>query len=262
MASNLALLQEALLADIRTGSTAAVGRIKVPKGADAQGRLGVYQNAYKLRLAGILREEYPVLWAFMGEREFWRMAHRFIDACPSGHPNARMVPTRLPRFLETDDRYRDRKAVCEIAALEDAFSRAFDARDAELTTMADFTAFPAEHIAALRLVFAPEVSLVPVSTNAAEICKCVWAGRPAPEAAELPGPVSMLVWRQGLESKYRVVEAEEAMLVGETMAGKDFAALCEMAAFMNGAETAPARLAGYLTTWINAQMIAGLHASG
>ena len=75
----------------------------------------------------------------------------------------------------------------------------------------------------------------------------------------MPGPASALVWRQGLGSKYRLLEAEEAMLVGEAMAGKDFAALCEMAAFMDDADTAPARLAGYLTTWLNAEMIAGLH---
>jgi len=261
MASRLAALQQALQADIRTGTAASVGRLKVPAHASTQTRLGVYQNAYKLRLAGILEDEYPVLLAFMGRAEFWRMAHRFIDACPSDHPNARMVPTRLPGFLDTDDRYRDLKAVREIAALEDSFSRAFDARDIELATMADLTAFPAEHIAAMRLAFAPAVSLLPLSTNAADICQCVWDNRPAPEAAELPEPVSALVWRQDLGSKYRVVKAEEAMLVGEAMAGKDFAALCEMAAFMGDADTAPARLAGYLTTWLNAEMIAGLRRS-
>ena len=262
MASRLASLQQALQADIRTGSTATVGRISVPAGASAQTRLGVYQNAYKLRLAGILEEEYPVLLAFMGKQEFWRLAHRFIDACPSNHPNARMVPARLPGFLETDERYRQRKTVCEIAALEDAFSRAFDARDVELATMADLGAFPAGHIAAMRLAFAPAVSLLPLSTNAADICKCVWNDRPAPEAAELPKPASALVWRQDLGSKFRILEAEEAMLVGEAMAGKDFAALCEMAAFMDDPETAPARLAGYLTAWLNAEMIAGLRRGG
>jgi hypothetical protein len=113
----------------------------------------------------------------------------------------------------------------------------------------------------MRLAFAPAVALLPLETNAVDICKSVWDGRPAPETAELPEPVSALVWRQGLGSKYRVVKAEEAMLVGEAMAGKDFAALCEMAAFMDDADTAPARLAGYLTTWLNAEMIAGLRRS-
>lgn len=258
MASRLAALQAALQGDIIGRTTLSAGRIRTPEGVSAERRIGVYQNAYRLRLAGILADEYPVLSAFMGERDFWRMAHRFIDACPSIHPNARMAPARLPGFLASDERYRDNAPVCEIAALEDGFSRAFDARDTRLATMDDLSAFPADRVAGMRVAFAPPVSLLTVTVNAVDICRTVWEGGSAPQAAALPEPARVLVWRQALGAKYRVLLAEEAMLVGEAMAGKDFAALCEMAAFMDDAETAPARLAGYLTAWIGADMVEAL----
>jgi hypothetical protein len=258
MASRLADIQQALQADILNRTSGTCSRIKVPAGAAAESRLAVYQNAYKLRLAGILEDEYPVLKAFMGEADFYRMADRFIDACPSAHPNARMVSTRLEQFLVSDGRYASQAVIREIAALENAFSCAFDTSDTALVAMADLASFPADRISEMQIVFSPAVALVALSTNAADICAGVWEGAPAPPAETLSETVQMLVWRQDLSSKYRRVEAEEAMLVSEALAGKDFGTLCELAAVYDDAEAAPARVAGYLTAWINAEMVSEL----
>lgn len=258
MSSSLAELQARFQSNIRDRTDDVVSSLKVPEKADARGRLAVYQNAYKLRLASILESEYPVLRAFLGEEAFMRLADRYIDAYPSHHPNARKVSVGLAEFLRSDPRYDGETAAGDIAALENAVSGAFDAPDAELATMQELAGQAPETIPEMPIVFCPSVSLITLTTHAEEICQAVWNDQPVPAARERSGPTHMLVWRQDLGSKFRAAEAEEAMLVAEAMKGKTFGVLCEMASVMGEEETAAARLAGYLTEWINAQMVRAL----
>jgi len=258
MKPTLADLQNQFQTDILSGSDRILPKLKVPANAARKSRLSVYQNAYRLRLVGILEEEYPVLCKYLGQADFWLLADRFIKAMPSHHPNARMFPVRLPDFMANDAKVSDRPEAVDLAALENALSRAFDARDADIVEMNALTALPAEHIAALEIAFGPSVASVPMSTNAERIYAALSDGEDPPKVRQLEERANILVWRQEMGAKYRAIGAEEAMLVAEIKRGKDFGVLCAMAAVMDDAETAPARIAGYLTQWISAGMISAL----
>ncbi|MCB1385029.1 MAG: putative DNA-binding domain-containing protein [Nitratireductor sp.] len=260
--TSLADLQQRLQQDILHRGTASLASIRAPEGINKAGRLGVYQNAYKLRLVEILSGEYDGLWAYMGDKAFWRMADRYIDACPSSHPNARYVSNRLAEFLATDPRYREMPALADLARLEFAIEWAFDSPDADRATMETLAALPPERIGDMVLTFAPQVQLITTATNTIDLLPALRAKQtpPALEIAEAPRKV--LVWRQEFVSKYREPAAEEAMLIEQALAGKPFATLCEMAAVMDDADTAAGRVAGYLTHWINSEMISKLGIAG
>lgn len=256
--AGLAELQERLQADIMQRSGSTLPEIRTPPGRDKAKRLAVYQSAYKLRLIEILGLSHEKLWAYLGDEQFHEMADRYFDACPSSHPNARFVSARLPQFLATDGRYTGQPVLAEIAAIEEALEDVFDAADAPLATMADLAALPAERIDGLTLVFSPSLRLLAMKTNALDIFQALKDETEPPQPATDGESRPLLVWRQELRSHYRQTGAEEDMLLREGMAGKPFSALCEMASVMDDPDSAAARVAGYLTGWINGEMVSEL----
>lgn len=241
-----------------SGRQSTTDLLKVPPKSSPKTRLAVYQDAYKLRLAGILQDEYPILLRYLGQDAFWRLAHRYMAAMPSNHPNARMFPVRLPEYMQTDVAYGDGHPATEIAFVENAISRAFDARDRKCQTIDALSMLPAERIGELLIDLMPSVSLILCRTNADSIYFSLSNGREPPEATKRDEPCHTLVWRRDNIAKYRTANPEEAMLIEQVGVGNNLAGLCEMAAVMDTAEMAASRIAGYLTDWIENQMIAEL----
>ena len=256
--AGLAELQQRLQADIMQRSGRTLPQIKTPPGSDKQKRLAVYQDAYKLRLTEILGNTHERLWTYLGDEQFYRLASRYFDAFPSNHPNARFVSSRLPQFLATDGRYTNQPVLAEIAAIEEALEDVFDAPDAPVATMEDLAATPPEQIAGLTIAFAPSMQMLVLKTNALDIFQALKDGNKPPEPAQAEEAHNVLAWRQDLRSHYREIGTEEEMLLDQGMAGKPFSTLCEMASVMDDPETAAARVAGYLTGWINSEIISEL----
>lgn len=256
--ANLAELQERLQADIMQRSHTTLPDIKSPPGSNKEKRLGVYQNAYKMRLIEILGESHEKLWIYVGDEQFYKMADRYFDACPANHPNARFVSSRLPQFLATDTRYKDQPVLAEIAAIEGALEDVFDAPDAPVADMDDLAAMPGERITEMTIVFSPAIRRLSLETNALRIFQSLKDESEPPSPAKLPEARHLLVWRQDFISRYREINAEEEMLIDQGIAGKPFSTLCELASVMDDPESAAARVAGYMTGWINGGLISEL----
>jgi len=60
----------------------------------------------------------------------------------------------------------------------------------------------------------------------------------------------LLVWRQGLDSRWRSVPDNEARLLAACLAGASVATLCEQAAACSGEAQAAAQVAGWLQRWL------------
>ncbi|MEZ5870687.1 MAG: DNA-binding domain-containing protein [Nitratireductor sp.] len=256
----LAELQQGMQADILARSTAIAPELKVRAGASPEKRLGIYQDAYKLRLIDITRTYHPILLAYMGDEAFQAMTSEYFDHVPSNHANARHVARRLPHFLQTAPSYSAIPSLAEIAALERAIEDVFDATDSAVATLADLQAIDPQAVESLRVIPIPAMELVRFATNGYDIFLAL-KQETVPSTLAHPGETTtVLVWRADETSRFRKLGAEEAMLFTEVAKGSSFATLCEMAAFMDGAETAAARVASYLVEWLNSGLVSRLEA--
>ena len=94
-------------------------------------RLGIYRNAYQVRLIEALDDTYPRLHAVLGDEVFVALGHEFIAAQPSVHRSIRWYGGELGQFLERRAPYAEQPILAELALLEwDALAEVFDSADA------------------------------------------------------------------------------------------------------------------------------------
>jgi hypothetical protein len=252
--TSLAELQARIQAGVLGEAEVSSMIAKPPRGSKADA-FDVYINAYGLRLAEFLSNDYPRLRAYVGEVRFNAMAGDYAKAHPSRHPNARWFGRHLPEFLR--GRHAD-SALSDLAALEAALNDAFDAMDAPVVTMAELAQVPLERVADLSFGIHPSAQRLAVKTNVTSIWSAVRCGEAPPHVFRLDAPQQLLVWRQGSASRFRILGDEEAMAFDTARDGASFSVICEMIAMKSEAELAAANAAGYLRGWLEAEVISEL----
>jgi hypothetical protein len=220
--------------------------------------LGIYRDAYALRLIDVIGNDHEMLRAYVGEERFRVIARGYIAGYPSGHPNARWFAQRLPEFLKATEPYRGEPELYELAALERQLNDAFDGPDAPALSMADLAAQPPQAWAALSFRAHPTAVSIEARTNVAAIWSALKAAQPPPETDRARVACKILVWRQETTARFRELGPEEAMLWAEMCQGAPFGQLCEMLAVYDAPETAPARAAGYLKGWLDQGLLTSL----
>lgn len=217
--------------------------------------LGIYRDAYRLRLIEVIGNDHELLRAYVGEDQFCELARAYIDAHPSHHPNARWFPRRLPEFLRDQEPYAKQTVLAELAALERALNDAFDGVDAPVLGLADLTAIPPEVWPQLTFMPHPTARCLEVRTNAADIWTALKKDTEPPPPELAAQPKRILVWRQDSTAMFRTLGREEAMMWAETEKGARFGALCEMLAAYDDPAGAPARAAPFLKSWLEAGLL-------
>ncbi len=218
--------------------------------ASAARRLRIYANAYRLRLAEVLGNDYPGLAARLGEERFARIVRAYIAAHPSRHTNLRWYGAGLARFLQHSSRGRDRQALAELAQFEWALGLAFDAADAPLLEVDRLAIVPPADWPALRFVLQPSVQLLVLHSNAPQVWRTARAGGRKIAMSPRRTAVSWIVWRKGFEPCYRVLEADEAWALRAVKHGRDFAQICSGLRRFAGGEHAAQRGAQLLRNWL------------
>lgn len=251
----LADLQAQFQAALLTGDTAILGVVPNSPHENKATLLRVYQNAYVIRLIDVLRTDYDKLAAYMGDDAFEAMARAYIAANPSTSRNARYMGSALPDFLRHGTEIAADQVVADLATLECAMNDAFDAADIPALSFEDLTEIAPEQWGDLVFTPHPSVHRLAVQTNAAAIWKAL-ADELAPPAAEtLTEPQNLLVWRQDLTVRYRVLAAEETMMWQEAANGVPFGRLCELVATFDAPDEAAMRAATYLKGWLDAGLL-------
>lgn len=219
---------------------------------------GVYRNAYVVRLAEILGNDYELTHGYVGDANFAKLAHAYIAAHPSDQRNARWFGRHLPDFAEKTAPFAHHPEIAELAALEKALGDAFDGPDATPLTMGDFAAVPPETWPSLTFTPHPTAKRIRFATNAADIWLALKEEAAPPSPGHRPEPQSLIVWRQDFQARFRPLEPEEAMMWDEAAGGVRFGVLCEMVATFGGEDQADLRAATYLKSWIDTGMLAGV----
>lgn len=225
--------------------------------------LRIYQNAYKARLIGALRDNFGVLPRVMGDEAFDALALAYVAEHPSQHASIRWFGNKLPRFMAGNESLVQHPALSDLARMEWALRSAFDAADGETLDAASLAGVPADQWPFLSFEILPSVQLLAMDWAVEPVWRAMQlVDVESGDEPELPEPVAhphaLLIWRQGLENRWRSMDPMPANLLRAAMAGSRFGELCELAASQVGNEQAAAAAVGALQGWLADGLLAGI----
>jgi len=214
----------------------------VPALLKPEGRPEIYQNAYRARLIAALGDNYTVLQRAMGDEGFEALALAYIAAHPSRQASIRWFGDGLAEFMLGREDLVPHPALIDFARMDWALRGAFDATDAAGLGLQDLSEFALDAWPTLRFKLHPSVQRIALSWAIAPAWHVLRdfdpdTGEDAPEMPEPEGlDHTLLVWRQGLETRWRSLDATEAQLLQALAEGQEFAALCAVLAEQLGDE--------------------------
>lgn len=252
---DLATFQDSFQSALMHGDEAVLEDIAENPKEDRRVLLGVYQNAYVMRLIEFLANDYEKLHSVLGDEQFDEMARAYIAAHPSNSRNARWFGARLPAFLASHAPYKDTPLLAEMARIELGLVDVFDAEDAAVLTMDELGAVPPNAWPGLTFTAHPATRRFDITSNADAIWRALHNEDDVPEPQNVNEPRRVITYRDKGMASFRVMAADEAMMWDEAANGVPFSVLCEMLSVYGGEDEAPARAAGYLCGWIESDML-------
>lgn len=256
-----------LAADI--SRDAALDDVQASDAFGAARRLGIYHHAYRARLLETLRDTFAHTLSYLGDAWFDHLAQAYIAQHPSRHANLRWYGETWPDWLD-GDRLASAGAgphpeVAELARLDWALRRAFDAPDMPALCAEDLLARTPDQWVTLPLVAQPSLALLSMGCNTLALWHALDQGGDVPLAEVLPDPVSVLVWRHEERPHFRSVSEAEAQALTQLMLGGSFASICDMLAQGSEPSGEDARAtdvaAGILRGWLREGLLGPFVAS-
>ena len=223
----LAELQSLFQSAVLTGDAedgAILDVIAPPRDADRAAMMGVYVNAYRLRLAEFLDEDYPALRVLLGDDDFEALVEAYIDANPSRLRNARWYTARLPEFMQESENWSANALAIGLALFERALTDAYDAADAPALSIETLAEFSPQDWPRLGFTFHPSLRLIDVAAGVLDAYAAATADERDEEAArsaeedegaleDRPSDASesetIAIWRADLDPAYRQLDPDE-----------------------------------------------------
>ena len=242
----LADLQMKFQAGIRNSDQSILASVRDSQRTDRATLFAVYYDAYRLRLAEFLANDFPMLRNLLGEEAFGRLAGDYIESTPSRQPNARWYGTRLPDFMLEIPSWCTNRSAIDLARFERALSDAFDAADAPIAAMESLQDTGSEDWPHLTFDFHPSVTILDFGGGTTEIYAALAEGNEPPAARE--DRETILFWRNDGQPLYRPAAEDECLALREAMQRKKFAEIIALLAFQSGGDVTQ-RAAGFVSQW-------------
>lgn len=220
-------------------------------------RLNIYANAYVLRLEEALENDFEALAALLGEQDFFDLCQAYIKQHPSTFTSLRWFGQYMSDFLKQTPPYNTQQHMIELAMFEWNLVDAFNAGQSKTVTEQMMAELGPERWPDLVLEFNPSVQLCQYSWNIIPIWQAMRQEQPMPAPEPLDQMHYCLIWREDLKTRFRTLEADEALLLPLAYDGANFSVLCEKLSHVASDEVA-LRAVMCLKTWINAGLIAAL----
>ncbi|MBU1237005.1 MAG: putative DNA-binding domain-containing protein [Gammaproteobacteria bacterium] len=222
---------------------------------DIRGRMEIYVNAYWGRLREALADNYPVLCRALGDDAFRELAAAYLRAHPSNHRSIRWFGNNLVDFITRNPDVVPHPALLDLARMDWAMRGAFDAADAAPLRFGDLAAVAPEQWADLRFRPVPSFRLLQLDWG----IEGLWHTLNENEDAQTDEPQThahtMIVWRYGLECRWRTVSDTEASALRTMVDGGCFADIC--AALLDaGDQDAATSAANLLRAWVDKGLLA------
>lgn len=213
-------------------------------------RLAIYGNAYSSRLIEALAKDYPAVNFLVGEDDFQTLSLAYIKAYPSTYYSLRWFGQDFAKFLTNHKIYSKQTYLAELANFEWAFVNAFDARDTDVLKIKNAAMIPPDSWPKLQMILHPSVRLVTCLWNCLAIWQSMKNNTTVPKPKQLDTKVSYLIWRQGLKTRYRSLESDEATALSIVEKGADFTELCTALTEALETDETAFRAASLFKTWL------------
>jgi hypothetical protein len=189
--------------------------------AEVAGDISVYHHAYRAQLLNCLRDTFEKSWSWLGDDRFEAAARAHIEAHPPHGWTLNAYGEGFDRTLAA--LHPHDPEIAELAWLEWRLRRAFDGPDAEPVDPAELGTVDWDN-AVLHPV--PTLALGTVTTNCAALWSAMAEGSTPPAAVRLGQPAAIRVWRLGLSSRFRSIDAAEERALRLVIEGAPFAEVC------------------------------------
>ena len=250
---NFSELQRAVQRHVMHADTAVLPEVNESAKVPVAVRLGIYSNAYRLRLIEGLGANFPQLQAVLGDEAFSALALEYIDAHPSMHFSIRYFGSELEPYLR--ETRPTQPWFAELAQWEWSLANAFDAPDAVPVDAATLAGIEPERWWTLRFDLHPSLQLLTLHTNASAIYKALANDTDPPDPDLLETPQDWVLWRQELTTHFRSAPPGEARALQLARENATFEDLCEALCEWHAEEEVPAQAAGLLKGWVSEGLI-------
>lgn len=224
--------------------------------------LAIYRNNYRATLIEAMRATFARTARLVGSDAFHQAAAHHLIAHPPTGWTLDDVGAGFDRTCA--ELFRDDAEVAELAWLEWAMHRAFTARTMPALTGPGFAAacadFAEEDWAALGLVFAPAVAVMPVRHDLTALWPSLAHDDRPPAIVVLDAPRHALVWRDGEEPVFALVDADEGRALSALLDGARWGDACTRLAAAIGDAAASIEAGRMLRDWIDRGLVSGVAA--
>lgn len=227
------------------------GSARVP----VETRLAIYGNAYRLRLAEALGNNYPALAKLLGDEDFGALAEAYLREHDSPYFSIRYYGDALADFLARHPDYVAAPVLAELARWEWAMTSAFDAADAATLSHTALSRLPPAQWAQLRFTFHPSLARLTLWWNVPQLWQALGEDGERPALELAPQGVEWLIWRRELSTYYRSLGATEAQALDAARRGWPFGELCELLCDTVGESAAAVEAATLLRGWVDSGLI-------
>jgi hypothetical protein len=239
------------------GGEIAAGIVDAPP-LPAADRLGIYRNAYQVRLIDALSDTYPVLHALLGDEVFMALGEAYVASHPSVHRSIRWYGAELADFLEEWPPCDEQPVLAEVALLEWTLAQVFDAADAQPLQRAALSAVEPSRWSALKFEFHPSLRRLEFHWNTTAVWKAMSADDTPPTPARSDAAVPWLLWRQNLQNYFRSMSGAESAALEAALRGANFGEICEELDAWLPEEQIPPAAASFLGAWADGGIIVAL----
>jgi hypothetical protein len=221
-------------------------------------RLGIYSNAYRVRLIEALDDTYPILHAVLGDEVFAELGTKFVAAHPSIHRSIRWYGREIAEFLRERPPYSEQPILSELALLEWTLAEVFDSADALSVPRAALASIDPSEWSGLRFKFHPSLRRLYFCWNTTAVWQSMSREESPPDPARSEQPVPWLLWRQDLQNYFRSLAADEAGALGSALRGGSFGDICEVLGEWLPEDEIPLRAASLLGLWADSGIIVAI----
>lgn len=192
-------------------------------GFPSQKRLGIYHNAYRIRLIDVLLDTFEHTAIYLGDEWFQQLASVYVQTHLSTNTNIGFYGQDFPLFLA--EQLPDDKEVSELALMDWKLRRAFDGADSDLMTHDDLQRLAATESSNTRLQPVPTLSTITQRFNTLDIWHAIDQDRQPPVVEQLPQPIEVLIWRKGHSPHFRSISKIESAALARVCSGNTLEAI-------------------------------------
>lgn len=214
----------------------------------------VYHHAYRARLSGAMAETYAQVWAWLGDETFHSEVRAYVEQHPSSQWSLDDYGQDFAGFLA--QRFPDDPEIAELAWLDATLRQAFAAEDAGLLDGA--TLMQVSDWETVRFVLNPALRHRAIRSNAPALWRALSKNDTPPEVLYFEAMSGLCVWKTGLASRFRTLEADEYALICALAAGQGFAAACETLTRDASDSDPTEQIGAWLGQWLAEGLVTGL----